>query len=337
MENDLNINIELFKTVQEIINIKKNSPEKNANDICKNDISGNINNINKKKEEKPRNVKLDYENKTITYTKGTGKKKKTKTKKMPKVSVICPTYNRRDFLPFLIRQFDYQTYPQELMELIIVDDSPEDNSDIVEKRDNIRYIYLKEKLILGEKRNYINKCANNEILVCFDDDDYYSPERVEHVVETIVTYETELVGSTILHIYFPELDSIYEYGPHGDRHTTNGLMAYTKKYAETHSYLNDKKVAEEGSFTNNFTERLIQLDPRKVMLCISHGENTVNKRNFIEKGKKTDYELETFFGDKNDEIMIKRIKNFSNIINLKLEDEEEFRKIIIMSDISLNI
>ncbi len=74
----------------------------------------------------------------------------------PFVSVICPTYNRRQFLPNLIHQFNYQTYPQEYMELIILDDSPESNADIIPSQANIKYTHLKEKLILGKKRNLIN-------------------------------------------------------------------------------------------------------------------------------------------------------------------------------------
>ena len=58
----------------------------------------------------------------------------------PFVSVICPTYNRRQFLPNLIHQFNYQTYPQNYMELIILDDSPQTNADIIPVQSNIKYI-----------------------------------------------------------------------------------------------------------------------------------------------------------------------------------------------------
>ena len=51
----------------------------------------------------------------------------------PFVSVITPTYNRRKFLPILIHLYQQQTYPKELMELVILDDSPTSNADIVEK------------------------------------------------------------------------------------------------------------------------------------------------------------------------------------------------------------
>jgi len=53
---------------------------------------------------------------------------------------------------------------------------------------------------------------------------------------------------------------------------------------------------------------MVQLDPHKVMLCIAHGNNTVDKDPFIERGKKANFKLRKFFKVKN-EAMIDWIKN----------------------------
>ena len=54
-----------------------------------------------------------------------GKKRKTKKKVSangkPFVSICTPTYNRRKFIPFLIKCYEQQTYPRQLMEWIVVD------------------------------------------------------------------------------------------------------------------------------------------------------------------------------------------------------------------------
>ena len=47
------------------------------------------------------------------------------------VSVITPTYNRRFFIPTLIKCFLSQTYPQRLMEWIIMDDGEDKIGDLV--------------------------------------------------------------------------------------------------------------------------------------------------------------------------------------------------------------
>ena len=62
--------------------------------------------------------------------------KKNKKKKpvsafgKPFVSVCTPTYNRRKFIPFLIKCYQSQTYPKQLMEWIVVDDGEDSVEDL---------------------------------------------------------------------------------------------------------------------------------------------------------------------------------------------------------------
>ena len=79
------------------------------------------------------------------------------------------------------------------------------------------------------------------------------------------------------------------------------------EYLINHSYDDEKTMAEESFFTNKFTEPLIQLDYKKVMLCISHNTNTVDKEKFKTTGKKCNIKLEEFFNI-NDNKMIEFIK-----------------------------
>lgn len=230
------------------------------------------------------------------------------THNRPFVSVIVPSYNRREFLPYLIHQFNYQTYPKELMELVIVDDSPQSNEDLIPKDDQrIRYIHVPEKMPLGRKRNMLNDLAKGDIIVCMDDDDFYSPERVSHAVTKLQGSKALIAGSTELHIYYPQLDKIYRFGPYNPNHSTNGLMSYKKEYLKTHRYIDDAPKAEESHFTNKFTEPMVQLDTFKVMCCIAHQNNTVEKTTFIPQGKLTNIKLKDFF-KKGDKVMLERIK-----------------------------
>ena len=189
-----------------------------------------------------------------TYVDGVLQVPQIRNGNRPFVSVICPTYNRRKFLPNLIRQFKYQTYEQQYMELIILDDSPVSNEDIIPKESNIKYTYLPEKLMLGKKRNHLNSLATGDIIVCFDDDDYYAPERVQHAVHKLEGSNALIAGSSVIHIYYKKINKILEFGPYAPYHGTNGTMAYRKEYLLNHGYLDDKEKAEEAHFTNNFAE-----------------------------------------------------------------------------------
>jgi glycosyltransferase involved in cell wall biosynthesis len=202
------------------------------------------------------------------------------------VSVVVPTYNRRDFLPMIIHQYNQQTYPKELRELVIMDDSPTSNEDLIPKNDpSIRYIYLNEKITLGEKRNRLNNEAKGDIIVCFDDDDYQFPERITHSVYKLKQEKSDIAGCTSLDVYYTDIKKAYRYGPFGNGHGTNGTFAYTRKYVERHKYDNTKNAQEEPSFTNNFTEKMTQLDPLKTILCIAHDSNTYDKKNLLKQQK----------------------------------------------------
>jgi glycosyltransferase involved in cell wall biosynthesis len=197
----------------------------------------------------------------------------------PFVSVITPTYNRRKFLPILIHLYQQQTYPKNLRELIIFDDSPTSNEDLIPTNDpTIRYVYQSNKLTLGEKRNELNKMAKGDVVICFDDDDYHFPERIAHSVAKMNAAKSQLAGSSIINVYYTDRQEFHQYGPFGPNHGTNGTFAFRQQYLKKHAHDPTKHAQEEPSFTNNFSEKLAQLDPMKTIICIAHSSNTFDKR-----------------------------------------------------------
>jgi len=229
------------------------------------------------------------------------------------VSVICPTFNRRKFLPYLIHQFNSQTWPQETMELIILDDSDVSNADIIPSQDNIKYVYSNERILLGKKRNLLNRLTKGKYIVCFDDDDFYSMERVEHAVTTLLNTTALIAGCTIMNVYYPKYDKFLTFGPYNNNHGTNATFAYAREYICEHYYQNEKTMGEEAFFTNNFSVPLIQLEPRKTMICLAHNDNTVEKDKFISVGKAQDIPYDNFFYT-NDKYMLDWINELKTTI-----------------------
>jgi len=202
----------------------------------------------------------------------------------PFVSVITPTFNRRKFLPSLIECYISQGYPKSKMEWIILDDGTDCVKDVFEaassKIPNLRYIRLEEKLLIGAKRNILNKESKGDIIVAMDDDDYYCPDRVSHVVQQFARSNPaiELAGSSEIYMYYTDIKKIYKMGPFHKNHATNGTMAWKRSYADKHRYDETVTHAEEKSFLDEYRHPMIQLDPFKVMLVISHSENTFDKK-----------------------------------------------------------
>ena len=74
-------------------------------------------------------------------------------------------------------------------------------------------------------------------------------------------------------------------------------MAWRRSYLANHTYDETVTHAEEKSFLDNYTNPMIQLNPFKVMLVMSHSENTFDKtkmRNNNPMAKKTALKLRNF-------------------------------------------
>lgn len=208
--------------------------------------------------------------------------KKISANGKPFISVCTPTYNRRSFIPTLIKNFLAQDYPQELIEWIVVDDGEDSVRDLFEGIPTVKYFYQEEKMKLGRKRNYMHEKARGEIIIYMDDDDYYPPNRISHAVNKLRSQPTALAaGSSIIHIYFKDKDQIYEFGPYGPQHATAGTFAFRRALLKETKYDDDAEMAEEKQFLKNYTVPLIQLDPRKCILCFSHDQNTFDKRQLL--------------------------------------------------------
>lgn len=225
----------------------------------------------------------------------------------PFVSVITPTYNRRRFIPYLIKCYEAQEYRKDRMEWIILDDGQDKVQDLFDavskKIPNIRYIALDEKLTIGAKRNRLNEEAKGSIIVAMDDDDYYPPCRVRECVNVFRRNpRIQLAGASEIYMYYSDIQTIYKLGPYSPTHATNGTMAWLATYGKTHRYDETVTHSEERSFLEDYKHPMIQLDPMKVMLVMSHSENTFDKRKMREQQnpfvKKTSMKLKDFIKDK---------------------------------------
>jgi glycosyltransferase involved in cell wall biosynthesis len=187
------------------------------------------------------------------------------------------------------------------MELVILDDGSDKIKDLVEASGltNIVYLAEEEKMNIGMKRNRLNAAAKGDIIVCMDDDDYYSEERVAHCVKKLMSNpKYDVCGSSQIFMYYTDIQKIYQFGPYAPNHATNGTFAYRRRFLENHTYDETVTHAEETSFLNSYKEPMLQLDPFKVMLVMAHSENTFDKKKMRENPnpfvKLTNYKMKDF-------------------------------------------
>ena len=131
------------------------------------------------------------------------------------VSIITSTCNRARFIPRLIQMVKSQTYPSAKIEWIVLDDG-EPVKHLFEGL-NVRYTHHGTKLPMGHKLNLLNKEAKGDIIIVFDDDDYYPPDRVSSVVEAFSKSKKEVAGTSLVNMYYTDTNEIYSTG---DRKST---------------------------------------------------------------------------------------------------------------------
>ena len=210
-------------------------------------------------------------------------KKSKKNKILPFVSLCTPTFNRRPFIPFMIKCFEHQTYPKDRIEWIIIDDGTDPIEDLVKHIPQVKYFYYNEKMLLGKKRNLMHTKCSGDIIVYMDDDDYYPPERISHAVETLQNNTKYLLaGSSEMHVYYDSKKSVFQCGPYGPNHATAATFAFKKQLLQQTNYDDNIALAEEHKFTKGYTIPLIQLNSLKSILVFSHKHNSLNKEKLIE-------------------------------------------------------
>jgi len=108
-----------------------------------------------------------------------------------------PTRDRRELAQQAIQYFLRQDWPER--ELVIIDDGAEPLP--VPENGRIRYIRLPGPVSLGQKRNLAVEQSRGEIIVHWDDDDWYAPDRIRHQIQPLLAGETDVAGMTAEHFY----------------------------------------------------------------------------------------------------------------------------------------
>jgi len=245
-----------------------------------------------------------------------------------KVSVLCATYNRQQLIPLVIHQFNHQDYPKDQMELIILDDSDHPCFFESQTQSNIKYVYMKEKVAIGKKRNLLNDMATGDYIVWFDDDDFYTRDRITKSIYALSNNpKFKIIGVKNMVLYDSlrsklSVNIVFKQAGY----TQNNIMVYHRDYLQTHRYEDENIYDEERFFTNGFTEPCYQFVGSELCIHIAHSKNTISKDKFLTNKNRIDYfkaELfmnDTFFRDYINKHLNTETVNTFHWINMEKDD-----------------
>lgn len=169
----------------------------------------------------------------------------------PKISVICPTYNRPDKHANLYQAFAWQTY--ENKELLVLDDSPTPSSFFLQLQDDrVSYYHMPKRLSIGFKRNYLNEHSSGELIAHFDDDDYYAPTYLAEMVDQMGDADLIKLSRWVA---YRELDgSLWEWDTNvlEDSHYQLSGNSTTNRLVNTASLFQDKEGVDQWKAANTW-------------------------------------------------------------------------------------
>jgi cellulose synthase/poly-beta-1,6-N-acetylglucosamine synthase-like glycosyltransferase len=203
------------------------------------------------------------------------------------VSIVTVTqYSRRHVLPLLVECIARQTVAP--TEWVVVEGSRHEGDAqlnaaliadlekrIAEQEVPYRVVYVpfarseQVSAPLGELRNRGHDACSCDIVVCMDDDDYYPPRRIESVLRAFDAHpDIDLAGCSRMLVHDYPSGAMYQF------------KAFRRRYLETHRH-QMRAFGEEASFTNGFTEPMVQLSPFDTIIASNHGRNTVDKTRLV--------------------------------------------------------
>jgi len=196
----------------------------------------------------------------------------------PLVSCIMPTADRRRFVPDAIAQFLAQDYP--VAELVILDDGDDAVADLVPSHPALRYVRTPRHRTLGCKRNAACEAARGDIILHWDDDDWYAPQRIRVQVEALSASRADLCGIDRVLFFDPRAPAAWEYVyPRvGAPWVYGGAMCYRRDYWRAHPFP-DINVGEDSQFAAAARpDQVCVLPDNRFYVALVHAANTSPKQ-----------------------------------------------------------
>lgn len=265
---------------------------------------------------------------------------------LPNISILTPTFNRKKFLPLMINNIKYFTYPKEKIEWNILESNDnsldnyeklfKDKSEIKDLEEKlgikIKYEYIDDGMSIGTKRNWLSNSSSHEYLINMDDDDLYLPSYLNHSIDILMNTDKDITGCLDMLFIYPQKDyqiSLIQ--------CVKDFMLYheatlcmKKSHYDKYKY----ELSNKGEGKNIYGDsKLCGLsDISKCMICVCWEGNTIDKDIFLDykinmniqgdslnilKNIFNEYKMEPIKEEpKNVEIPAELLKNIRNLIEV---------------------
>ncbi len=224
----------------------------------------------------------------------------TSVEELPEITILMPVWKRNEFLPLVLLNLKTQDYPHDKLHLLIDDDTmwaserfirnDEQLNDIKNILEPIKVEYItgKNRRSIGKKRNDLIKSCKTKIWMFFDSDDVYLPTAISYSYSVLKEGRYGCIGSDKMLFCMSDKD----YDVHAIDCGNNKKLIHeasmmgTVKWWRASCKFGDSSKGEGANIFVGNENKVGITDVSKVMICLQHGENTVEKLQFAKEENK---------------------------------------------------
>jgi glycosyltransferase involved in cell wall biosynthesis len=193
------------------------------------------------------------------------------------ISCIMPTANRQKFIQLATHYFCHQSYTN--TELIIIDDGEESVRHLLPPDDRIKYYYFPKSIgKIGTKRNLACERASGNIIVHWDDDDYYGIDWIKRSVHALESTGADICGLNEFLFYSPLQQKFWKYVDHNEERPwlAGATMVYSRAFWKAHPF-KDIQIGEDYDYIWNNQAKIYAHDYTDGFIATLHSSNTTLK------------------------------------------------------------
>jgi hypothetical protein len=214
----------------------------------------------------------------------------------PPISIITPTYNRKNLIEIAFHNLLATDYPQNKIEWIVIEDNEKTPHMAGEKIMNfqlqvpqlqIKYIPIEGRMTIGEKRNHAIENSSHDIILFMDDDDHYPStsfrRRVAWLKKGMKCGFTgaNIACCTTLALYDLKLGTSAVNVPPFDIPFSQRISEATltfQKSAWVERRFPNVSIAEGDNWISGRENQVIEIPPQQIIVAFSHGTNQSSRR-----------------------------------------------------------
>jgi glycosyltransferase involved in cell wall biosynthesis len=211
-----------------------------------------------------------------------------KEEKLPDVSILTITKDRRSFMPLAKYSYMIQSYPEDKLEWVIIDDGDDPIEDTLIGVPNVKYVKCAPGMTISQKRNLAVENAMYDIMVTMDDDDVYPNNSVLQRVAMLLKEPVKQCGfcTTIPCYDITKFSSFMNVPPMTltmSERVSEATLVFTRQFWNEGKFDEKVHIGEGSAFIRGREQMCREISPQDVIVSLIHPKNTSSRKTPILK------------------------------------------------------